>query len=41
MFHLKECREWRDNQLQLGKIKALSQIEDEAQEFYNLKNQNQ
>jgi predicted DNA-binding transcriptional regulator AlpA len=34
MFNLKECREWRDEQLQKGKIKALSQIQTEAQAFY-------
>jgi hypothetical protein len=37
MFHLKECREWRDEQLQRGKIKALSQIENEAQAFFESK----
>jgi predicted DNA-binding transcriptional regulator AlpA len=37
MFHYKECREWRDQQLQQGKIKALSQIEDEAKAFVQRK----
>ena len=35
LFNLKECREWRDNQLQRGKIKSISQIEDEAQKFFD------
>jgi hypothetical protein len=30
LFHLKECREWRDRQLQQGKIKSQTQIDDEA-----------
>jgi hypothetical protein len=34
LFNLKECREWRDQQLQQGKIKALSQIHDEADAFF-------
>ncbi len=34
MFNLKECREWRDQQLQKGKIKALSQIHNEADTFF-------
>ncbi len=33
LFNLKECREWRDKQFQLGKIKAQSQIDEEAQAF--------
>ena len=33
LFHLKECREWQDTQLQQGKIKALSQLQDEAKQF--------
>jgi len=35
LFHLKECRDWRDKQIQHGRIKALSQIEDEAHAFFN------
>jgi hypothetical protein len=35
LFNLKECREWRDSQLQQGKIKSNAQIEDEAQAFFN------
>ena len=35
LFNLKECREWRDHQLQQGKIKSNAQIEDEAQAFFN------
>jgi len=38
VFHLKECQEWRDSQIQHGKIKALSQIENEAQAFFDSKN---
>jgi hypothetical protein len=34
LFHLKECREWRDRQLQQGKIKSQSQIDDEAKALY-------
>jgi len=34
LFNLKECREWRDSQLQKGKIKSNAQIEDEAVEFF-------
>ena len=34
LFNLKECREWRDQQLQKGKIKALSQIHDEAKVYF-------
>jgi predicted DNA-binding transcriptional regulator AlpA len=37
LFNLKECREWRDSQLQQGKIKSIAQIEDEVQEFLNRK----
>ena len=36
LFHLKECREWRDQQLQQGKIKALSQADDEAEALFQL-----
>ena len=36
LFNLKECREWRDDQLQKGKIKALSQIHKEAEAFYEV-----
>jgi predicted DNA-binding transcriptional regulator AlpA len=35
LFNLKECREWRDSQLQKGKIKSNAQIEDEAQAFFD------
>ena len=35
LFNLKECRDWRDRQLQQGKIKSIAQIEDEAQTFFN------
>ena len=35
LFNLKECREWRDSQLQKGKIKSNAQIKDEAQAFFN------
>jgi len=35
LFNLKECREWRDKQIQLGKIKSNAQIEEEAQAFFN------
>jgi hypothetical protein len=35
LFNLKECREWRDSQLQKGKIKSTAQIEDEAQAFFD------
>ena len=37
LFNLKECREWRDRQLQQGKIKSTAQIEDEVQEFLHKK----
>jgi hypothetical protein len=33
LFNLKECLEWRDSQLQKGKIKSNAQIETEAQQF--------
>jgi predicted DNA-binding transcriptional regulator AlpA len=33
LFNLKECREWRDSQLQQGKIKSTAEIADEVQEF--------
>jgi predicted DNA-binding transcriptional regulator AlpA len=33
LFNLKECREWRDSQLQQGKIKSNAQIKAEAQQF--------
>jgi len=35
LFNLKECREWRDSQLQKGKIKSNAEIEDEAQAFFD------
>ena len=37
LFNLKECREWRDTQLQKGKIKSNAQIEDEAKAFFDSK----
>jgi hypothetical protein len=37
LFNLKECREWRDRQLQQGKIKSNAQIEDEVQVFLSQK----
>jgi hypothetical protein len=33
LFNLKECREWRDNQLQHGKIKSNAEIQSEAEQF--------
>jgi hypothetical protein len=33
LFNLKECREWRDSQLQKGKIKSNDEIRAEAQQF--------
>ena len=38
MFHLKECREWRDNQIQQGKIRTLSQIDNDAQTLFDKHN---
>lgn len=40
LFNIKECRDWRDQQLQQGKIKSQSQIEQEAQEFFNNQKKN-
>ena len=37
LFNLKECREWRDNQLKKGKIKSNVEIENEAQSFLEKK----
>jgi len=37
LFNLKECREWRDNQIQKGKIKSNAEIADEAQAFVEQK----
>jgi hypothetical protein len=34
LFHLKECREWRDRQLQQGKIKSQTQIDDEDKALF-------
>jgi len=34
LFNLKECREWRDNQIRKGKIKSNAEIESEAQAFF-------
>jgi len=33
LFNLKECREWRDKQLQHGKIKSNAEIQAEAEQF--------
>jgi hypothetical protein len=33
LFNLKECREWRDRQLQQGKIKSVADIQAEAEQF--------
>jgi len=41
LFHIKECREWRDEQIQRGKIKGLSQLENEAKELYQQHKQSQ
>jgi len=35
LFNIKECREWREEQFQQGKIKSNTQIHDEAQAFYD------
>jgi predicted DNA-binding transcriptional regulator AlpA len=35
LFNIKECREWRDKQLEQGRIKAQSQIEEEAETLFN------
>jgi hypothetical protein len=35
LFNLKECREWRDSQLQKGKIKSITEIKDEVQAFFD------
>jgi len=35
LFNLKECREWRDSQIQKGKIKSNAEIENEAQAFFD------
>jgi hypothetical protein len=41
MFHIQECRDWRDDQIQKGKIKSQSQIETEAEQaFFNNKKGN-
>ena len=37
LFNIKECRDWRDQQLRHSKIKSNAQIEDEAQAFFNSK----
>ena len=37
LFNLKECREWRDSQIQRGKIKSNAEIKDEAQAFLEAK----
>ena len=37
LFNLKECREWRDRQLQQGKIKSNAEIQNEAQAFLETK----
>jgi len=36
LFNVKECREWRDQQLQQRKIKSISQIESEAEDFFEI-----
>jgi hypothetical protein len=33
LFSLRECREWRDRQLQQGKIKSVADIQAEAEQF--------
>jgi hypothetical protein len=33
LFNMKECREWRDKQLQHGKIKSNAEIQAEAEQF--------
>jgi len=38
MFNLKECREWQNDQIQKGKVRALSQIDDEAQALFDKHN---
>jgi hypothetical protein len=35
LFDLEECRQWRDQKIQQGKIKSKAQIKIEAQEFFN------
>ena len=37
MFNVKECIEWRDSQLQLGRIKSINQLSEEAQAFLDRK----
>jgi hypothetical protein len=37
LFNLKECREWRDHQLQQGKIKSATEIQAEAEQFVTSK----
>jgi len=37
LFNLKECREWRDNQIKQGKIKSKSEIQTEAEQFVSKK----
>lgn len=35
LFNLQECRQWRDKQINQGKIKSNAQIQEEAQAFFN------
>ena len=37
LFNLKECREWRDKQLQHGKIKSNAEIQAEAEQFVTIR----
>ena len=37
LFNIKECREWRDSQIQRGKIKSNAEIQDEVQSFLEKK----
>ena len=41
LFNIKECREWRDEQLKFGRIKSIKQIEEDAQAFFNIKRKGQ
>ena len=33
LFNIKECREWRDSQIQRGKIKSNTEIQNDVQSF--------
>ena len=37
LFNIKECREWRDSQIQRGKIKSNAEIQNEVQSFLEKK----